>query len=541
MDRTPSRREFMLSGVGAAALGLAGCSSNGEGGATEYSDSPTPNDTASPTPSPTDTPTDTQTKTETETETATPEDQWEIDPLEHDKLVGAYYYPWYDDGYWDTYPIPETPELGLYHSRNPDVINQHIKWSIEHGINTWIVNWHTAPPREYWIENHFLEAELAEHIEFIIHPSTGRFTWENGKADFDKSENRETLIEDFQRFAELYFNQPNYRRIDGKPAFYQYNARWFEGDIAGAFREAKNAIDTDVYMIADILAAAEHPIGVNREWLAEFDAVTTYNPYSKRIAADGDFDDFLDFAEHHITWWNLLADHYDLDFIPAVIPGNDDSLFRDRPPLKRSPEGFRALCDFTIDRLDSDVDAIFVTSFNEWPEHTVVEPGEQSGDTYLNIVADQLARSTSGYLETSSFEALLLDFNRTVLPEGGSQRLAFRLFEVEAVSEDSKMSYNVGIPQAEPFIVEGMGFPEPNGVEVQRPPDPLDSWRWLGMSTERSLLYFDLDSVEEITLVGKPIEDDIIAEISINGDRIQELDFGEPQSEPEEYTINVGG
>lgn len=63
--------------------------------------------------------------------------------MELDKLVGAYYYQWYrgDDGYGlhDDRPwlehVPGEPVLGQNHSRDDDVINQHLKWALEHGIN----------------------------------------------------------------------------------------------------------------------------------------------------------------------------------------------------------------------------------------------------------------------------------------------------------------------------------------------------------------------------------------------------------------------
>jgi hypothetical protein len=67
--------------------------------------------------------------------------EWEVDPLEHDKMVGAYYYAWYQPGQNWLDRSPSTPVLGEYNSRDEDVINQHITWAAEHGINTFIYRW----------------------------------------------------------------------------------------------------------------------------------------------------------------------------------------------------------------------------------------------------------------------------------------------------------------------------------------------------------------------------------------------------------------
>ena len=67
-------------------------------------------------------------------------------------VVGAYYYPWYDkprlrkQGKWSQamrlhLKAPQTPMAGLYDSRDPKVISEHIQQSLRAGISFWAVSW----------------------------------------------------------------------------------------------------------------------------------------------------------------------------------------------------------------------------------------------------------------------------------------------------------------------------------------------------------------------------------------------------------------
>ncbi len=111
-DHKDLSRRRVLELLGTSGLaGLAGC---GQQQATE-----TPTRTASPTRSPTET----LTATEAQTDTQTPERDWTVDPLEHDKLIGAAYYVWYGESrYWQN-GYRGTPILGEYDSRDENVIS----------------------------------------------------------------------------------------------------------------------------------------------------------------------------------------------------------------------------------------------------------------------------------------------------------------------------------------------------------------------------------------------------------------------------------
>src|SRR5690349_10423634 len=63
-------------------------------------------------------------------------------------LVGAYYYTWYYGDHWSStdyvgrhLPVPLEPQLGEYLSDDPKVIDAHLKWAADYGIDFFIISW----------------------------------------------------------------------------------------------------------------------------------------------------------------------------------------------------------------------------------------------------------------------------------------------------------------------------------------------------------------------------------------------------------------
>lgn len=321
-SRDLTTRRKMLAALGSTAFG-AGCS--GLGG-----EETTPTRTATSTGTPTDTPTATETETatdtptakemetatETETETSTPETEWTVDPLEHDKMIGAHYYAWYrDDGFsaystpdWTT-TFPDTPELGEYRSHDHDVINQHIKWAVEHGINWFIAG--IGPRNGYMdrvLQNDFMAAELADYIDLStligIGESQGFKEDGDGRTDFDKQHNRDVLTRLFGHLQDNYFDYENHHRIDGRPSVYIWNPHGTRGDLAGAFEEATENIGENPYLIANPLLESSSPT-TTRKISAAFDGFSEYSPY---IPENEFLEDFLENVEEQYRDWVFRFD-----------------------------------------------------------------------------------------------------------------------------------------------------------------------------------------------------------------------------------------
>ena len=349
----PQTRRSFLAALGSGTTALAGCASDSTG-----AESAPATDT---------------------TEQA--EETWDLDPVEHDRRVGAYYYPWYEqsEGWQDwTDIVPGEPVLGEYNSADHEVINQHIKWAREHGINWFNVSWagpagRSAGFHDRLLQDEFLKAELSDQIQFsLLYESNLQLeTHDGGRMDLDVPGNRERLRADFEHLAETYFDEPTYLTVDGRPVVTMYTAHDFHGAVEEAFQEAKGAIDHDPYLVASVLGGGDPAgllNGVEQEWMAEFDAATAYSLYETSVAESGDFSDFVDYADRTSRKWALASEHMGVDFIPNIIPGHNDTLIpgrHDRPPIHRDADGFRELAAIIRDRMDPNLDAVLITSFNE--------------------------------------------------------------------------------------------------------------------------------------------------------------------------------
>jgi hypothetical protein len=88
-------------------------------------------------------------------------------------------------------------------------------------------------------------------------------------------------------------------------------------------------------------------------------------------------------------YYSLLADTVQPKIWAATVqPGYDDRLIPGREGLHQDRmDGAFYRSTFEA-ALESDPDWIFITTWNEWWEHTHIEPSEQFGDQYLQITRE---------------------------------------------------------------------------------------------------------------------------------------------------------
>ena len=495
--------------------------------------------------------TETETPEETKKEepTETPE-EWDIDPLEHDKLIGAHYYPWYHGPSQDWLEMsPREPILGEYDSRDEEVINQHIKWAREHGINWFNMSWRTDNMRHSTIRDHFLDADLSDEIYFSILYETPHQL--PNFPDFDDSETRRELRENFKTIEHTFFDEMNYLEIDGRPVMYVYNVNSFESpstdidtDISGAFREAKEQLDTDPYLIASTPNIDSSRFwhqdrnDIFSEWVDEFDAISPYTLHDDRVAEKYDMEGFINYAEKVGMNGLLAAETEGLDYIPNLTAGVNTTEIEDSNPrmLERSPQDFREFSRSVMGRVDPDLDAVLVTSFNEWYEDSQVDPAESYGKTYLEIIGNEVAKREPGY-NPEEYDEIQFIWNRTPKPEESHREIAVYVGELEIFDESGSKTaaYNIGVPDNEPYLVEGVYPPE----EVPDDPKPLRHRRWFGGPASRTTIYLgsEVSDSHIAKIRGYPMDERIEADIHMNGEPTDHLYFGERKNQT--YQISL--
>ncbi|MEX3854196.1 glycoside hydrolase family 99-like domain-containing protein [Paraburkholderia sp. BR10923] len=320
--------------------------------------------------------------------------------------LSAYYYLWYFtpngkrsrtalSGKWaEGYARallepPQYPTLGEYVMNDPEVIETHIDWAADHGIDCFICNWEgMVGHRKFLSENlvHILQGGLSNgtlsggKIPFTSKDSTGN-GWDSVSQGWDKTgypiynlnriyfsvliesrlivkqwpprANSEECIRAFTDaviyMAENFFGSPRWQRIDGRPVIYIYEVFSWKGGLSD-FYEFRASVDEAVRSIVDpvtgkrytglyIVGDALYPYEQDLDRLQIFDAITGYQPYppssSSAVHEGRNGWEFRGqglftcsaFEEYHRKFYTW-AKEKSINLIPTVIPKYNDRAVR---------------------------------------------------------------------------------------------------------------------------------------------------------------------------------------------------------------------
>ncbi len=314
--------------------------------------------------------------------------------------IGVYYYPWYasaaswDSSYSEKMPRhlkwnhamrlhlipPQQPKAGLYDSRDPKLITEHLTQSKRGAIDFWAVSW--------WGPGHYSDIAFKDHIlkhpdagqlkYAILYESTGRFR------SFDDP-NYAGWMDDLAYLKKTYFDHPHYYKIDGRPVIFVYLTREYfrnKGDDALARMRKKYP---QIYLVADDVFSATQSNGYKAEWAAKFDAVTAYDVYGQSSKRFGNTSRAIDFLASTYRHAKTAANSVGTAFMPTIAPGyNDTAVRKGHPPRARyvtdtmdynEGDVFRAMISkVALPNLDEKCgNVMMITSFNEWYEDTQIE------------------------------------------------------------------------------------------------------------------------------------------------------------------------
>ena len=329
-------------------------------------------------------------------------------------LLLANYYCWYHDGrhpkrpflHW-TYPESDAnalaekarkpgepppnsalrPLVGLYDSADPEVADWHVKLAKAAGIDAFLVDW--------WDTHNDLDHNVDRGIVAAAGKHGFKFALLDERAQFHQK------LEDYQVMLagglKRYKDHSAYLRIDGKPVVYLYQVASDPGLTAAEFPLLRKHVESEVgpiYWIVDKIAHDAEAAGsgdLDREKRIPADWLDT--PGVDSFAFYGTFSNFrahdYDALVGKYRYLTRLAHGAGKKMLLPVHPGHDNSHFRDDPYVMPRRDG-ATLRDFLRAATDSGADYIMVTSWNEWPESTVVEPSSSWPDPYqyLKILAE---------------------------------------------------------------------------------------------------------------------------------------------------------
>ncbi len=329
-----------------------------------------------------------------------------------DRHVSVFYYPWYHtDRHWaegylrSELQTEQSPLLGEYSVRDAQTIAQHIRWSQTYGIDNWICSW--------WGPGSWGDVTMKDYISHqldtsgvsycLFYESAGLLNLDNGITfDADKTE---TFRSHFKYMAANFFSDPSYYKINGRPVVYIYLTRTFKGEYLNAIqlvRQDMHAMGWDIFLAGDEVYWGSP----DAARIASLDAITAYNMHGpSQYAGYPSATNFIPDVGMKYNQFKQVADSKGVIFIPDVMPGFNDRGVRLSAghyiiPTQVHPDSghtstFSQSIDMAVPHIDDSLNAICITSFNEWHEDTQIEPTVTTG--VVNLDKDGTTVLTDGY------------------------------------------------------------------------------------------------------------------------------------------------
>ncbi len=316
---------------------------------------------------------------------------------------------------WWSYPNPNTwwnhrtgkpavihtPLLNYYDARYVNVFDRVIDWATGYGINFFLFEW---PYPQSWMEpnlrhNLLKNSELIKSGEIrfgISYDSLMQFELgklkknSEGQYDLSSSENRNTILNDFEYLSRTYFEHPLYMKIKGKPLVFVYESWLYRGEVEDILNEIRYRFNP--YLLGDFRLTEISPdtqseyVRLQKRLMELFDGVTTYGPYSLDPNITNNI---VKVTDKSYAAWSKEIKKLGIDFVPDVQAGANDSASRpelNHPIVEKNEEVWDKLCEIGIKYRDDSINMVLVTSLDEWYEDTQVLPATSYGFRYLEIL-----------------------------------------------------------------------------------------------------------------------------------------------------------
>jgi glycoprotein endo-alpha-1,2-mannosidase len=336
-------------------------------------------------------------------------------PSAESPLVGAYYSDWYPTNAGqgtlraDLVP-PQGASNAQLNDADPAVAEKAISQASQNGINFFAMDYWPQRPAQNANIDAFLQADNIADIKFCIFYETWDSpTWDPSHESTPVNAAMEANFDaNLTTFAQKYFDNPSYLKIDGRPVLVLYLTRTLTGDVSGLISSARQTLEAlgyNPYIIGDEIfwrvTSVTPP--TSGSWLTQtpqaariwdFDAITTYGLYSggdpDPNAPQADFENYPGLTNIVSDETNLYKKYAaatggEVPVIPDATPGENTrgvrlSVNEHAEPRQWLPgEGPASTLAHYLDLIDKPVidprvPMVFVTTWNEWNEDTGVQP-----------------------------------------------------------------------------------------------------------------------------------------------------------------------
>lgn len=279
-----------------------------------------------------------------------------------DPLVLAFYYTWFDENTWSYDQLSDLPAQN-YVSRDRGAMGRHIDQAKAAGIDAFLVAWY-GPGGDNQTEPNLaalLEEAAARNFKIgILFETDSPFM---GGTDAITGALRHALG--------VHANHPAYLRVDGRPVIFFWRPTIYGVDT---WRAIRNQVDPGY-------GSTWISEGVNTAYLSVFDGhhlySNTWNPPSDLGAINQKFARWVAQARQDFGSYKY--------WVATVMPGYNDVRVRPGNGFAKDREGGAYYERSWQAAIGSQPNWIIITSFNEWPEGTYIEPSAAFGDQYLQL------------------------------------------------------------------------------------------------------------------------------------------------------------
>ncbi len=314
-----------------------------------------------------------------------------------DLIVGSYYFPGHFSPFrWRPfkrcgYPMPV---LGYYRDGEPEVMDWHIKWAVEHGLSYFAFDyyhhWRDGPSLAHnqALDQGFLRARYRDMMKFTL-------MWCNEENEPTKY-TEEDMLRLITYMTEHYFKQPNYLRIGGDNVLiFSVPERMVASfGVEGCARILEKMADVSRKAgCGGLYAIAKKDNEQDQMKAAGFRACTIYNYPDAGMSAEqlkanrAPYEVMVRAIEE--LWQK--ASKGSLPYIVPVSPGWDSTPWYGAAALVRTnprPRLFYEMCVRARKYVDPDLKMVISECWNEFGEGSYIEPTLQFGFGSLDAIRD---------------------------------------------------------------------------------------------------------------------------------------------------------
>lgn len=291
----------------------------------------------------------------------------QVQKTEVNRMIWAFYYLWYNADDWNSPRLKDRPAT-QYESGDRNALLRHVEQAKTAGIDGFVGSW--------WGPHDYTDVNFRELLDVAAERSFWIMPYLETLQDPNQARPEQEITAWLEYLLREYGRHPAYFHLDDKPVVVIYSSdavpltTWRR-----VFDELKSKDLDALYVGMGLLDPGT---------LAVFDGLHDYG-----VAGQFRLGLYYQRAAKQVRCYSLLRpDTAPKIFAATLQPGYDDRSLPGREGSywsRREGDSYR----YTFEAArKGDPDWMFVTTWNEWWEHTYIEPSVQYGDLYLRLTKE---------------------------------------------------------------------------------------------------------------------------------------------------------